>query len=81
MVNITSEELTKSQGKQTSKEATERNYKTTRKQSTKWHKHMHIDNYFKCKQTKFSNQKTQSGWMDEESKSHIYVAYKRLTSD
>lgn len=37
-----------------------KNYKTARKQQTKWNsKSILIDNDFKCKRTKFFNQKTQ----------------------
>ena len=39
-----------------------------------------INNYFKCKQTKFSNQKTQNGWLDYKNKTHVYAAYNRLIS-
>ena len=33
-------------------------YKTGRKQLTKWQQAISINNYFKCKWTDFSNQKT-----------------------
>lgn len=41
------------------------------------------NNYLKCKWTEFSNQKTQSGLMDntiKPNKSQVPAAYKRLTS-
>ena len=43
---------------------------------------MYINNYFKGKWIKCSNQKTQTGWMDKKKKkTHIYAVYKKPTSD
>ena len=39
-------------------------YKINPKQLRKWHRNIYINNYFKCKWIKCSNQKTQTGWMD-----------------
>ena len=40
-----------------------------------------ISNYFKCKQIKFSNKKTEIGRMDFKNMTQLYAIYKRLTSD
>ena len=41
---------------------------------------MYINNYFKCKWIKFSNQKTD--WLNGyKNKTHIYAVYKKATSD
>ena len=39
-----------------------------------------INNYFKCKWIKCSNQKSQTGWWIQ-NKTHIYAVYKKPTSD
>ena len=39
-------------------------YKINPKQLENGNRNMYINNYFKCKWIKYSNQKTQTGWMD-----------------
>ena len=46
---------------QNKKKGTERNYKTARKKHLNGNKYIHIDNHFKYKWTKSSNQMTYSG--------------------
>lgn len=56
----------------------------TRKQQN-GNKYIPIDNCFKCKWTKFSNQKAYSGWMlkkkKRKRKAALYAVYKTLISD
>ena len=42
---------------------------------------VHINNYFKYKWTKCTNQKTQSGWMDIKKKRPINAAYTRFIAN
>ena len=46
------------------REESDKNYKTTRKQVTKWEKYTYINNYIESKWTKWSNQKTCGDGMD-----------------
>ena len=60
--NIRLKTVNKSQGKRTKEEETEKNYKNNPKTINKMAiKYIAINNYFKCKWTKCSNQNTQSG--------------------
>ena len=56
-----------------------REYYKNRKQKNS-NNSLTINNYFKCKWTKCSNQKTQGGWMDT-TRPVYYAAYKGPTSD
>ena len=42
-------------------------------------RNIYINNYFKCKWIKYSNQKTQTEWIQKQT--HIYAVYKKPTSD
>ena len=58
-----------------------RTTKMARAQLTKRQQVIPINNYFKCKQIKFSNQKTCTVAKWIKNKMPLYVAYKGLTSE
>ena len=49
------------------------------KQLENGNRNIYINNYFKCKWIKYSNQKTQTEWIQKQT--HIYAVYKKPTSD
>ena len=49
------------------------------KQLENGNRNIYINNYFKCKWIKYSNQKIQTEWIQKQT--HIYAAYKKPTSD
>ena len=56
-------------------------YKINPKQLENGNRNIYVNNYFKCKWIKCSNQKTD--WLNgyKKKKTHIYAVYKKPTSD
>ena len=77
--NITLNIVMKLQGKETKKKGAkkENSYKKSEENENKY---ITISNYFKCKWTKCTSQKAQSGSMDFKM-SHIFITYKIITLD
>lgn len=66
--------------KQQQKKAVERNYKKRHKTINKMTIST-LNNKFKYKQTKLSNQMIENEWMNKNKNIQLYAAYKKLTWD